>query len=747
MTDRKRALAASLIAGAIAMTGATATTPAATANVQVGASGWQWGNPLPQGNTLRSASFAGATGYAAGDVGTLLKTSDGGATWSGLPVGTFENLAHVQALDADTVFAGGGCVARRSIDGGRTFTAMSFAPVESSCRAQLSSLSFVSAALGWLLLSDGTLFTTDDGGASFAQRTALPGTSAGGGGSAAPVSIAFTSATTGVASTSAGLFRTTDAGASWRAVEGPGGMQVWFADADHGYAVGGAGLLRSDDGGASWAPKNLGVPGVSYTSIRCSGVRLCVLTTAGGGALVRTTDGGDTPGERITPSSDAIHAAAFASPTRIAALGARGATVISDDAGTTFRSIGGALGGSYGGLFAGATSGSAFAVGGNGGFAKTSDGGRSWTRGSVPTAAALRAVSFPSASVGYALDGDGGLFRTANGGSSWKTLGTGSTARSLALLAPSEQLVLTASGSGLRRSTDGGETFAPVRARAVARRSFSGVAAARDRTIWAWGPRTLARSGDGGRSWAAATLPGATRGARAALRIRQVAAWSRTVVLLLDGDGRVWRSRDGGRSWEQQYAIGGSIAGGLAIASANAAYVVRDGFGGSRDSYLLHTTDGGRTWQPQFVVRGAIGADGIAAGRGGTDYLLAGDAQLLATTTGGSAGEPSRLTLSGPQRAMRAPGRVTIRGRLAPAGAGAAVVVSGQLAGSHRWNSQRVDVAANGSFVSSWRIPRGTTRFVAQWSGSFSAAGAGSRVLEVTVGPKRRAPPRSGRRR
>ncbi|MDO8185246.1 hypothetical protein Q5424_01570 [Conexibacter sp. JD483] len=334
----------------------------------------------------------------------------------------------MQALDGNTVFAGGGCVARRSVDGGRSFTAMAFAPIEASCRAQLTSLSFVTPTLGWLLLSDGTVFTTDDGGASFAQRTALPGTNASGGADM-PDSVVFTSATTGTASTSAGLFRTTDAGASWRAVNATGGLELWFADADHGYAVGAARVLRSDDGGASWTPKDLGVAGVAYSSIRCAGTRLCVLTTADGGKLVRTTDGGDTPAEAITPSSAAVYAAAFASPTRIAALGARGTTVLSDDAGSTFAPVGGALGGTYTGVFAGANAGSAFAVGGNGGFAKTSDGGRAWTRGSVPTAAGLRAVSFPSATVGYALDGDGGLFRTANGGSSWKTLGTGSTAR------------------------------------------------------------------------------------------------------------------------------------------------------------------------------------------------------------------------------------------------------------------------------------------------------------------------------
>ena len=93
----------------------------APASVQVGSSGWQWGNPLPQGNTLRSISFAGASGYAGGDFGTLLRTTDGGTTWSGLLSGTFTNLAEVQAIDASSVFAAGGCVARRSDDGGATF--------------------------------------------------------------------------------------------------------------------------------------------------------------------------------------------------------------------------------------------------------------------------------------------------------------------------------------------------------------------------------------------------------------------------------------------------------------------------------------------------------------------------------------------------------------------------------------------------------------------------------------------------
>jgi photosystem II stability/assembly factor-like uncharacterized protein len=45
----------------------------------------------------------------------------------------------------------------------------------------------------------------------------------------------------------------------------------------------------------------------------------------------------------VTPSPDPIHAAAFASPTRIVVGGVSGATAVSDDAGRTFTPIGGRL--------------------------------------------------------------------------------------------------------------------------------------------------------------------------------------------------------------------------------------------------------------------------------------------------------------------------------------------------------------------------------------------------------------------
>src|SRR5687767_8269711 len=89
--------------------------------VGVAHSGWEWGSPSPQGQTIRAIEFDGPVGYAAGDFGTLLRTFDGGATWSGAATGVTQLLERISILDSDSVVAGGGCAVRRSDDAGQTF--------------------------------------------------------------------------------------------------------------------------------------------------------------------------------------------------------------------------------------------------------------------------------------------------------------------------------------------------------------------------------------------------------------------------------------------------------------------------------------------------------------------------------------------------------------------------------------------------------------------------------------------------
>jgi photosystem II stability/assembly factor-like uncharacterized protein len=718
----------------------------ASANVQVGSSGWSWGNPLPQGNTLRAMAFSGSTGYAVGDFGTLLATTDAGATWTGLPAGTFSNLSELQVLDASTLFAGGGCVARRSTDGGRTFTRIAFTNVESDCPqdSTLAALAFLNPNLGYVFQSSGQVFQTPDGGTRFAAKIAVPGTKAAGGG-AVPTDAAFISDTTGfVATTDGKMYGTTDGANSWkpvsetsRAVRG-----ITFVSGQIGYAVGDASLfLKTTDGGATWKPKDVGGPGgQDLTGVRCASDTTCVVTTKAGTRVIVTTDGGTTFAFP-TPSTDPLFAAAFASPTRLVAAGEQGSTALSDDAGANFTPIGGRLLGQFSRVRAGRVAGSAFAPGPDGVLGKTVDGGKSWTRGNVATSQDVLDVSFPTVSDGYALDIAGGVFNTDDGGQSWKTLDTGSTARPNAVYAPSRSVVMVIGPTGVRRSTDSGGSFDAVRGDAVARTPLVEVDRAGS-AIVAWGAQDVILSADGGKTWRTVLKPGKyktvkVKGKRKKvnrLGVRKVDFVDARTGFLLDTSGRVWRTGNGGKRWTELPGVGTNGARGMSFSSARSGYLVISTFGDVRTptGFLLRTDDGGATWHPQFVESQPIPDGGVAAGAG-TDYLLGGQQALLASTTGGDSGPQSGLTIKAPKTTYPKPAHIVVTGRLTPASGNERVTVSYRRPGATRWTSQTVTASANGSFTSSWDVARGVNQFVAQWQGNFRSRGDGSKVLTVTV--------------
>ncbi|HEX6619629.1 MAG TPA: YCF48-related protein, partial [Solirubrobacteraceae bacterium] len=705
----------------------------APASVQVGSSGWQWGNPLPQGNTLRSISFAGANGYAAGEFGTLLRTTDGGTTWSGLLSGTFTNLSEVQAIDPDALFAAGGCVARRSNDGGTTFTRVAFTPVESSCKEQFSAGWFINRVTGFLALTDGTILRTDNNGDTFAQKNPLPGTRAPGG-SATPVDLRFLSDQIGLGATSDGkIYRTTDGANSWSLISDTARAvhSFFFLDASNGFAVGDGSLfLVTKDGGASWTSKDIGIPPTNLRSISCASLTLCVMTTEPGTALVRTDDGGATA-RLVTPSQDPIFAAGFASATRIAAGGATGATAISDDAGLNFAPIGGRLSGTYTRVRAGGQGGTAFAPGDNGSLAKTTDGGKTWTRGNVATSEDVTDVAFPTALVGYALDSSGGLFRTNDGGATWKTLDTGTTARPSELTAPTTSTVLLAGPTGLRRSTDGGNTFSAVKGKDVAKARLDAIDRAGS-ALFASGTRDLLRSTDRGKTWKALHKP--TVNGKPARLIHVDFLDAKNGYFLAQG-GALWRTANAGKSWNSLPGTGTEKAYGIAFSSKTRGYLVIDRFGDvlNRSGFLLKTTDSGATWHPQFVVSTPILGAGIATSSA-ADYLLGGQSSFLFTTTGGDAGKASTLSVTTKHKKLSKPAGITVTGKLSPAAGNERVTVSYLPPGSGRWAHQTVKTAANGSYTTSWRVRKGSNRFVAQWAGDFRSKGDGSGVLTVKVG-------------
>src|SRR3954447_24814797 len=184
---------------------------AQAAPVEVAHAGWTWGSPRPQGDNLAALAFMGQRGYAVGEFGTMLRTDDGGSSWSGVSTGLTEDLDQVRMISPDSVVVAGGCPVRRSDDGGRTFRRLPWTASDARCTAGVASLAFPTPAIGYLLLHNGNVLRSSDSGRTWSRRTAVPGTPATSEASRVdPTDIAFTSPATGFATTTGGeVFATT----------------------------------------------------------------------------------------------------------------------------------------------------------------------------------------------------------------------------------------------------------------------------------------------------------------------------------------------------------------------------------------------------------------------------------------------------------------------------------------------------------------------------------------------------------
>src|SRR5579871_4060645 len=98
---------------------------AAIGLAQTGAdSGWTLQNPLPTPSTLRAvAQLDASTAIGAGEYGTILRTTDGGATWTRQPTGTANGLCGISFSDANTgTVVGERGTILHTTDGGLTWT-------------------------------------------------------------------------------------------------------------------------------------------------------------------------------------------------------------------------------------------------------------------------------------------------------------------------------------------------------------------------------------------------------------------------------------------------------------------------------------------------------------------------------------------------------------------------------------------------------------------------------------------------
>ncbi|MEA2467699.1 MAG: hypothetical protein QOJ57_1825 [Thermoleophilaceae bacterium] len=713
---------------------------AQAADLTVGHSGWNWGNPQPQGNTLRAVEFAGARGFAAGEFGTLLRTDDRGRSWTGIPTGTTAALTHIAIPDANTVVVGSGCVLRRSDDGGATFKAFSFSG-GTGCENGIESLSFPSAEIGYLLLANGALLRTDDGGVSFTDRGAVPGTSstAPTGTPDRPTDLLFTDANTGFAvvrgSAGGAVYRTTDGGATWfqRATSPQGLNGLHFPDPSIGYAVGSANtVLKTTDGGETWNQKSVpdSVPASELMSIRCATTATCLIASETGERVLRTGNGGNAF-TAFSPAAQKIFAVSFSSASNAVAVGENGTTVLSTnaDSGTpSFVPVADqALAGPFSRLRSGAGS-LVLGPGAGGKLARSTDGGQHWSAVQVPTSEDLRDAWFVDKNTGFVLDSGGQVQRTMDGGDGWSELATGTSARPNALYAIDQNVVLLFGPKGVRRTTSGADPrFDPVDSKVASATALTDYDRTAGLALFAYGRAALIVSSDQGASWRAVNGPVKKP------HYRRVDFLTGKLGYALLESGRLFRTRTGGKTWVELLGTGTTRGYDISFGDASNGYMSLDRFaGGGRSGWVLRTSDGGATWRPQLIASVPLVAGGIVAPDAATGFALAGTADLFYTGSGGDLGTvQSALTLTPGTRVVTRSRSVKIAGKVTPPAEGAVVTVLARNPKTRRWTViAKPTVSATGTFTISHKV-RHTTQYVAQWPGTAALTGDGSPVVSI----------------
>jgi hypothetical protein len=256
----------------------------------------------------------------------------------------------------------------------------------------------------------------------------------------------------------------------------------------------------------------------------------------------------------------------------------------------------------------------------------------------------------------YAGTDGAGVWRLSGGSSSWVRSSDGLNAASVAALAVDPLAAATlyagTEGGGVLKSLDAGAGWSPVGFKAMVVNAFDpwveGVAVDPNQpgTVYALLNRTLFRSGNGGGSWSAFSLPAGLYAYTLTL-----SSSGGTTVLWAAGSGGVARSDTRGETWTKPDPTFTQSVASLAVAPSSPQTL----YAGTRSSGIYKSTNEGVSWSPVnndggsgFLSFGHVAAIAVDPRSADTVFLAVDRHAVWKTTNGGASWDNLRDGLFDP---------------------------------------------------------------------------------------------------